>query len=197
MHPFYRFIHTLVLIILKIVWGFRVIGGKNLPAEGPVIVACNHISAFDPPALAVALYREAHFAAKKELFGIPVIGRLISMLNAFPVRRDGFDNRAVKHSIKALKEGGVLIMFPEGTRSRTGEMLPFRRGIGFIVDKTDAAVLPAYITGSDKIKKRILKPGGITIKFGEIVYNLNSIYSGSDKFERIARHVRDEVEKLI
>nr|MBC8204052.1 1-acyl-sn-glycerol-3-phosphate acyltransferase [FCB group bacterium] len=99
--------------------------------------------------------------------------------------------------IKALKEGGALIMFPEGTRSRTGEMLPFRRGIGFIVDKTDAAVLPAYITGSDKIKKRILKPGGITIKFGEIVYNLNSIYSGSDKFERIARHVRDEVEKLI
>jgi len=87
-------------------------------------------------------------------------------------------------------------MFPEGTRSRIGDLLPFKRGIGYVVSKTQAAVLPVYIEGSNQLKRRFFQPGGITIRIGEPIYNLADKFPGKEGFDLIASAVKEEIIKL-
>lgn len=192
----YRLIQLFVKTLITVLWGLRIYGKNKLPTEGAVIVASNHISFIDPPVIGVSIFREATFAAKKELFKNIFLGSAISYLNAIPVRRTGFDNEALKFFIKALRKEQVLIMFPEGTRSRVGTMLPFKRGIGYMVSKSGAAVLPTYVQGTDKLKSRFFQPGGITIRFGDPIFNLADKYDGDEKFELIAKDVQEAVELL-
>ena len=192
----YWLVQSFVKVILIIFWGLRIHNKKNLPKTGAVIVASNHISFIDPPVIGVSIFREATFAAKKELFQNFILGSIITYLNSIPVRRTGFDNEALKYFIKALKKEQVLIMFPEGTRSRIGTMLPFKRGVGYMVAKTGATVLPTYIIGTDKLKKRLFRPGGITVRFGEPMFNLAGKYDGEESYELIAQDVQKAVEKL-
>ena len=104
----------------------RVIGIENVPHEGPLIVACNHVSYVDPVALGVALPRRVWYMAKAELFHIPVLGPTIAALGAYPVDRGKGDVAAIRGSVRVLKEGKAIGIFPEGTRNLT-EMLPFIR----------------------------------------------------------------------
>ncbi len=192
----YWLVHRFVYFLIKIIWGLKVRGRKNVPVEGPVIIASNHISFLDPPILGVSIPREAHFAAKEELFKNILLGRLIAYLNAFPVKRSGFDNAALKNSLKALKNGGALIMFPEGTRSRTKDLLPFKRGIGYVVSKTKAVVIPVYIKGSNRLKHNIFTRNSISVFFGNQLSDLADKYPGKEGFEAIARVVREEIIKM-
>ena len=192
----YWLVQSFVKVILIIFWGLRIHNKKNLPKTGAVIVASNHISFIDPPVIGVSIFREATFAAKKELFQNFILGSIITYLNSIPVRRTGFDNEALKYFIKALKKEQVLIMFPEGTRSRIGTMLPFKRGVGYMVAKTGATVLPTYIIGTDKLKKRLFRPGGITVRFGVPMFDLAGKYDGEESYELIAQDVQKAVEKL-
>lgn len=174
----------------------KIYGKDKLPKTGAVIVASNHISFLDPPAAAISLTREAHFAAKEALIKNKLLGPIICYLNAFPVKRGGFDNAALKNMVQVLQNGGVLIMFPEGTRSRIGDFLPFKRGIGYVVSKTGAAVLPVYIEGTNALKKRLLKSGGVVVRIGEPLYGLAEKFPGKEGFDSIADTVRGEIVKL-
>jgi 1-acyl-sn-glycerol-3-phosphate acyltransferase len=167
-----------------------------MPRTGAVIIASNHIALIDPPVLGASIFREANFAAKVELFRHPLLKMLISYLNAFPVRRDGIDNVALKNSLRTIEAGKVLIIFPEGTRSRSGEMLPFKRGVGYIVARTKAVVLPVYIKGTNALNKCLFKPGGITVRIGEPLWDLAEKFKGEDCFERIAEEVKAAVVRL-
>jgi 1-acyl-sn-glycerol-3-phosphate acyltransferase len=187
---------TSVWLILKVLWGLRIEGLNNLPKTGPVIITSNHIAFLDPPVVGVSIYREANFAAKKELFSVPILGFLVKYFNSFPVKRAAFDREALKNSIEALKKGGVLIMFPEGTRSKNGEMMPFRRGIGYIVKKTGATALPAYVQGTNILKKRIFRPGGITIRFGKPLIGLADSFESENEYEDIAAEIQKAVIAL-
>lgn len=192
----YWLVQKTVFCFLKAFWGLKIIGRKNVPKEGRVIVACNHIAALDPPVLGVSILRESHFAAKEPLFKNWFLGPAISYLNAFPVKRGGFDNAALKNSLNALLNDELLIMFPEGTRSRTGDFLPFRRGVGYVVAKTQAPVTPVYITGSNKLKERLFKRGGITVRFGKPIYGLAEKFPGKEGFDDIAQEIKKEIVKL-
>lgn len=192
----YRLAQLFLQLVLKLFWGLKVTSSRNLPDIGPVIVASNHISFIDPPVVGSSISREAFFAAKKELFANRMFGKLISHFNAFPVKRAEFDLTALKKSVEALKSGGVLIMFPEGTRSRSRDMLPFKRGVGYLVEKTGAAVLPAYISGSNRLKENLFRSGGIVLRFGEPLYRLAEKHQGDDRYERIAGEVQDAVAIL-
>lgn len=192
----YWAVQTFVRVVLTVVWGLKISGKRNLPPVGPVIVASNHIAFIDPPVIGASVWRESHFAAKKELFNNFLLKPVISYLNTFPVKRTGFDNAALKICVNALKSGGVLVFFPEGTRSRTGVMLPFKRGIGYLVAKTGAAVLPTYISGTNELRKRLFKPGGITIRFGEPIHNLLNAHKGEGQYEKIAAEVQKAVMNL-
>jgi 1-acyl-sn-glycerol-3-phosphate acyltransferase len=164
--------------------------------SGAVIVASNHIAYLDPPVIGASVLREAHFAAKAVLFKHPILKPLITYLNAFPVRRTGFDNQALKNSLKALNSGGLLVIFPEGTRSRIGEMLPFKRGVGYLAAKTKAAVLPAYISGTNRLKQRLFKPGGITVKFGKPLRPDFNLANDETVYEKITALVQKAVKDL-
>lgn len=192
----YWLVKTLAYVIIKIFWGLKVTGKEQVPQSGPVVIASNHISFLDPPVLGAAIPRECHFAAKEQLFKKKLAGAVLSYLNAFPVKRGGFDNAALKNSLSALENSGALIMFPEGTRSRIGKMLPFKRGIGYVVSKTKPVVVPVYIYGSNRLKERLFKRGGVTLQIGEPLAGLADKFPGKEGFDQIAGEVRKAIVKL-
>ncbi|OGS10862.1 MAG: hypothetical protein A2234_01860 [Elusimicrobia bacterium RIFOXYA2_FULL_58_8] len=145
----------------------EVTGLEKIPRTGPLIIACNHLSNVDPPALLsfTALVRRVNVMAKKELFAIPVLGWFILRWGAIPVdrNREGGDLGALRGALGALKKEGCLVIFPEGTRAR-GRKLPAKAGVGFLAHKSGAPVLTARIFNSDNF----LKLGKITIKYGAV-----------------------------
>lgn len=148
--------------MLRMFWRLHVHGAERVPLSGPLIVACNHVSYFDPPALGVAMPRPIHYMAKQELFDIPVLGRVISWLNAFPVDRSRGDRAAIKRSLQVLQNGAALGIFPEGTRNTTGEVQP-QLGVALLASLAKAPILPAFVSGSAAANRF----GRIDVVFGE------------------------------
>lgn len=134
-----------------------------LPKDGPLIICSNHIHNFDPALMAMGVQREIRFMAKVEMFTWPVIGFIARQAGAFPVKRGSADIQAVKHSLNILKKGEVLGIFPEGTRSKTGQMNELFQGVAMLAEKTGALIVPAAITGQYKFR------GKLRILFGQPV----------------------------
>ena len=134
--------------IAKTFFNYRVIGAENMIEEGPCIIAANHCSFFDPPLVGVACKRAIHYLARKSLLEWPVLGPIFPELNVIPVDRKNADRSALMGAIRVVKNGGAVLIFPEGTRSLDGKLQPAQPGIGMIAAKTGAPVVPAYITGS-------------------------------------------------
>ena len=133
--------------------GAKAFGAENMPQEGGVIVAANHMSNWDPPFLASFLQRPVSYMAKQELFEIPIFGTVIRWLFAFPVRRGAADRSAVKAAVKELRAGRCVGIFPEGTRSKDGEVHKFGAGVALLAAMSGAPVVPAAIMGTDKMKR--------------------------------------------
>lgn len=153
---FYRFAVWFLRPILWLCWQPRAEGMENIPEKGGVLV-CNHLKWWDPFLIAICLHkRTLHFLAKEELFKIPVIGFFMKHLNCISVRRNKADTMAVRRCMRVVKEGGLLLIFPEGTRSRTGDLLPFEEGASFIASRCGTVVYPAHIqVGRTRGKKRV------------------------------------------
>ena len=149
---FYGFAQLVCGIVLKSVWRMRVLGADGVPATGPLIVACNHVSYLDPPALGVAVPRPLDYMAKQELFRIPVLGPVITGLHAFPVDRSRGDAAAIKKAVGVLRTGAALGIFPEGTRNHDGTVVP-QSGVALLHYLSGAPILPAYIDGSGQARR--------------------------------------------
>lgn len=130
---------------------WKVEGVENLPLKGPVILAINHVSIWDPIVAASSLSRQVSFMAKEELFSIPVLGTIFSRLGAFPIKRGQGDMNAIRQSLAILKEGRVLGLFPEGTRSKTGEIQKGMPGIVLLMEKSQASVVPVKVYGTSSL----------------------------------------------
>lgn len=139
-----------------------VTGVENVPMSGPLIVACNHVSYVDPVALGVAMPRRVWYMAKVELFRIPVLGPTISGLGAYPVDRGKTDVAAIRASLRVLKEGKAIGIFPEGTRNLHGDA-PVHTGVALLASLAGAPVLPAFVRGGDRAKRL----GKLSVAFGE------------------------------
>lgn len=144
----YRVGYNLVTVIYRATFRIEVIGSENVPKDGGVLLCSNHISNFDPPMVGICAPRAIHFMAKEELFKYPVIKQIMKSINAFPVRRGMGDKQALRQGLKLLKEGEVLGLFPEGTRSKTGQLGEGLAGAGFFALRSEAYVVPAAIIGS-------------------------------------------------
>lgn len=134
--------------------GWRVRGAENIPGEGPVIVVINHVSLWDPILVGCGISRQVWYMAKEELFKVPLLGLAIKNLGAFPVKRGQRDTSAIRQSLKVLQDGRVLGIFPEGTRSKTGEMQKGLPGMVLLMEKSQAPVVPIKVYGTKHLFTR-------------------------------------------
>ena len=133
-----------------VLWRLRAYGKRNVPRSGPLIVACNHVSNFDPPLLGSCCPRQISYMAKKELFEIPILGPTIRAVGAYPVDRQGSATAAIKRSLEVLEAGGCVGIFPEGGRNVHGDKQP-QTGVALLAALAKAPVVPACIIGSGRI----------------------------------------------
>lgn len=150
----YALLSALVRGFFAVFFPFKAAGGENVPQSGAVILCANHQSLSDPIMMAVSQKRKIRFMAKKELFGVPLLGGLIKWLGGFPVDRGAGDLAAVRLSLSILKEGNVMGIFPQGTRTWKGGKA-FQSGAAMIALKSGAAVVPVYIDGRARLFRRV------------------------------------------
>src|SRR5262249_10705089 len=141
----------------------------RVPREGPVILAPNHFSAMDHWFVGILLPRRVRFMAKSQLFKGPFLEFVMAHAAAFPVRRGQRDEEAIITALTVLDRGGVLVMYPEGGRSRTGRIgHTARRGVGRLALETGAPVVPVAVSGSEKARNwRRLEFPPVTVGYGE------------------------------
>ncbi len=130
---------------------WRVTGRKNIPARGAAILAPNHIADCDPPFVALSVYRPLWFMAKRELFEIPVLGKLITFAQSFPVERDAPDRAALKRAQELLRNGQIVVVFPEGHLSQGGELQPLLPGATMLALRAKVPVIPVGIAGTNQV----------------------------------------------
>ncbi len=166
---FYETCRVIVAVFVGLLIRLRVAGVHNVPKEGPVILVGNHLNWTDIPMIGLRLRRRTHFMAKAELFQKAPLKWLVIGLGAFPVRRGEADRQAIKQAEEVLKTGQVLVIFPEGTRSKTRMLKEGLPGAALIAVRSGAPVVPVGIYGSEKFKPWHLWPfrTKITITYGE------------------------------
>jgi len=199
MKAFYKVAHFTVYTIFRLVFGLKVIGAERVPSEGRIILAANHISALDPPAVGVSTSRELYFLAKKELFSVPLLGFTIKHLNSIPVDRGASDIRALKTFISILKQDKAVILFPEGTRSRDGQIGSAKEGIGFLAMQTRSDILPVFVRGTTHLKRSLLRKPGMLVKFGNQIHlkDYDDLPLGTrERYKKISEDVLEEIKRL-
>lgn len=163
----------LAYILFKLFFRLKVRGKENIPKTGGVLILSNHVSHFDPPLIGCTSPRHINFMARSTLFEAPIFGRAITILGAFPVKRGQADRGALKKTLKLLEEGEAVLVFPEGTRSKDGNLqkgLPGAGMLAFLATEKGAKVIPAKIIGSFKSYPKGASfpgPAKIEVIFGE------------------------------
>jgi len=166
----YRIGWTLFRTVYATYFRWRVFNADNVPQQGGVILASNHASFLDPPLVGAALKRDINYLARESLFRFPGVGALLRSWNSVPVDRDGGGARGLKAILDRLLAGGGIILFPEGTRTQDGKLLPARSGIGLTVIKSTAPVVPVRVFGTFEAYGRHIKfprPYRIMVSFGK------------------------------
>lgn len=176
--------------IYKPLYQVEVMGKENIPSDGGVLLCSNHISNFDPIIVGMMASRPVHFMAKEELFNIPVLGKLMPHLNAFPVKRGMSDREALRKGLSILKEGKVMGLFPEGTRSETGELGKGLAGAGFFALRTNAAVVPCAVVGPYKLFRKL------KVVYGEPI-DMDTIRKNKGSAEEATELIMAEIRKLL
>ena len=186
----YWFGRFLFMIIFDLVYRRRVIGSANIPGEGGVIIASNHASLADPPLVGSSISRPLYFMAKRELFGVPVLGFLIRRTNAFPVKRGARDTAAFRSALRVLDDGKSLLVFPEGTRSKDGGFGKAKPGLGMLACLARVPVVPVRLINSNNLSK--LAP--ITVIIGKPLTPPN----GRDRasYQRFSEQVLEAIKQL-
>ena len=147
---FYRLIYSFLRIIATPLFRIRVHGIEKIPENEKFIVCANHKSLLDPVFIALALDRQVHFIAKKELFEVPVLKNILKFLKAIPAQRDGKYLSFLRDSIKLIKSGKILGIFPEGTRVKEIKRENIKDGAGYIALKSKTDILTIEIISSYK-----------------------------------------------
>jgi cytidylate kinase len=164
--PFYWFGSRLVKVFSRTVIKFRIEGLDHVPRTGPLIGACNHISFWDPPLVGSNFPRVLHFVAKAELFKNKVFGAMLRGYNCIPIQRGTRARSGLLGAEEVLNEGGALLIFPEGTRNKSGTLLAPRAGIGRLSVATRSPVLPIRISGSNQIRRSLRRQTLVRIVIG-------------------------------
>ncbi len=187
---FYFFWRAVTTPIMKLKKHMRYIGRENVPATGAYILASNHREAVDPIMLGIGLKREVHFMAKAELFEKKFVGWFLGKLDAFPVERSSSAARgAIKHFEEVVKNGNLMGIFIEGTRSKTDDFLPPKNGVSLIAWDTKTPVIPVCITHIGK--KRVIHYGK-PLSLEDMGFEKG----GAREFRNASRIIMDHIKAL-
>ncbi|MGI6606159.1 MAG: lysophospholipid acyltransferase family protein [Peptococcia bacterium] len=194
---FYKIVIIIMRLYLRIFNRWTIIGRENIPQQGPLVLIGNHVSYWDPVILACSVNREVHFMAKTELFNVPIFRQIIKWLHAFPVKRGSPDRNALRTSSEILNNGKVLALFPEGTRSKTGELLPFQPGAALLALRAKAPIVPIMMLGSRSTFPLSIR-GKIEVRIGEPMY-FNELVEqkvSGEELEKASLAVREKMLSL-
>lgn len=197
----YHFFHVIVRPLFKALFKFQVFGSENVPSIGGVLLMSNHASYLDPIFLGAAVQRNLHYMARSTLFKPGIINWFLLNMNAFPVHLGSPDRKAIRQALQTLNDGKVLIIFPEGTRSIDGSLGKAQDGIGFIVYRANATVVPVFLDGTQKVLPRgakMIKLAKISISFGEPL-NMKiyrSQEASRETYSKIGEDIMSAIAKL-
>ncbi|MDR0956315.1 MAG: 1-acyl-sn-glycerol-3-phosphate acyltransferase [Endomicrobium sp.] len=177
-------------VMFSLLYRWEINGIENIPKYGGAIIAPNHVSFFDPPLTGAAMKRPLYFMAKKELFDIPIFGKIIKQTNAFPVKRGIQDISTMKYVFSLLRNEHLLLMFPEGTRSKSGVLGKAKSGIGMIACNAQVPLIPVKIENTNKM----IKFKQIKIKYGQPIYPPKE-FSKKD-YVNLSQEVLDAIIKM-
>ncbi|MFA5275374.1 MAG: lysophospholipid acyltransferase family protein [Candidatus Omnitrophota bacterium] len=191
----YKLSRFIIFLFLKVCFWLKAEGRENIPEKGGVIIASNHLSYLDPLAVGCACPRVIDFMARDSLFKVPVLGSWMRAVGAFGVKRNNADISAMKEAIYRLQHGRVLTLFPEGTRQVSVLVsTKVEPGVGFLAAKSGAAVIPAFISGTEKAFPRgakFFRFSRIRVKFGA------AVKIDKDKpYEAIAQDILKDIRLL-
>ena len=196
----YFFVRKLVEIYVKLRYKLVVHGKENyafLP-KGGYIIACNHQSYSDPPVVGAVFRGKFSFMAKSELFKNPIFGWLIRCCGAFPVNRGTGDTSALENAAAQVKKGRILVIFPEGTRSKNGEIGRARSGIAVIAAKVNAPIVPVcivYAKGGDESRADVAIGKPITLNHIELdIENRKTLRSICEKITNEIKELKRTIE---
>jgi 1-acyl-sn-glycerol-3-phosphate acyltransferase len=187
-----------IRLILKIFWRYKRIGAEHVPKSGGVIIASNHVAYVDPPFLGAVAPRELFYLAKAELFSNALFGWLLDKCNTIPIARGAFDRRAIRRAVELLKDGKALLLFPEGTRSRSGRFLEPKLGVGKIALEAGVPIVPAYIHNSGALLSSLLGRKRVIIGFGRPIGTrlLESLPKDREGYKSIGREIMKRIGTL-
>ena len=201
MNFYYWLGYHLSRLLAQLLYGFRIIHRERVIQSGPVILAMNHQSFLDPPLGGNACDRAIFFLAKKSLMDVPVLGWLLPKLNVIPVNLEGGDRSALKALIRILNAGECALVFPEGTRTPDGNLQPAQPGVGLLIARTRAPVVPMRIFGAHEIwpmHGKLRFRGKITIVVGEPLYFSDADLAGGGRelYTQLGQRVMDAIAAL-
>jgi 1-acyl-sn-glycerol-3-phosphate acyltransferase len=193
--------------VFKFYFRWRVYNSERVPATGPVILAANHASFLDPPLVGAGVTRGINYLARENLFRFPVLGWVLHRWQVVPVDREGGGAKGLKAILARLLEGGAIILFPEGTRTRDGQLQPARSGIGLTVIKSTAPVIPVRVFGTFRAygrQMRLPRPCAVAVKYGQPMYfeqlraeaRVCSKQRLKEIYQRVADDLMDAIRKL-
>lgn len=160
---------TFYRLLYSTYFHWRVFNPERVPMRGSVILASNHASYLDPPLIGAGLPRALNYLARDTLFDLPIGGWVMRNVNAVPVDRDGAGAAGLKAIFTRLKQGGAIVLFPEGTRTRDGQLQKARSGVGLVIIKSTAPVVPVHVFGTYNAWNRsmtIPRPVSVSVKYG-------------------------------
>jgi len=194
---FHRFVKIIAFLYCKLFFLIRNLNKGNIPKRGGVIIAGNHMSFLDPVILGAVVFRPVNFMAKEELFNASrIFGKFLSLLGAFPVSRGRLSKNTVKKSIGILKSKGALVIFPEGERSRDGNIQKGEPGCVWLAKVSGVPIIPVRIYGSNKAwpaNRNIVCPYPIRVVFGK---SFNVAEYPDSSIQDITEVLMDEIRKL-
>lgn len=201
---FWRFAQWCSCVVIRLLYRLSVRNARSVPAEGPVLIAANHQSFLDPPAIGCRVtQRHLDFVARSGLFEKERLGRFLGLLNSIPVAEEGADTAAIKEILRRLEMGRCVMIFPEGSRSEDGEIQPFKRGVAVLVKRAKCPVVPAAIEGAfqawPRSRKwpRIFGTPKIRVRYGEPIPYDELMKDGAEAaLARVEREVRTLHEQI-
>ena len=204
MNPVYLAGWTFFRLLCQFYFRWRVFNPERVPRTGPVSLASNHASYIDPFLIGAGVPRGINYLAREDLFDFPVAGWVLRRWQAVPVDRDGGGAAGLRAILERLLQDGGIVLFPEGTRTRDGNLQRARSGIGLIVMKSTAPVIPVRVFGTYKAYGRHLRlprPRRIAVKYGFPLQfdqlRAEAKICNKPRLKEIYQQVADEIMKEI